>query len=100
MSEDKVCTKDSCWFVGTIYDPSELPGVSTVGLEITVGLGIGRGVTDIYRDTASTIGATSVGGSSPTSSPSLTSRHRHGTSNPSGARAMKHFGHTSRGFRP
>jgi hypothetical protein len=31
--------KDSCWSVGTIYDPSELPGVSTAGS------GIGRGVT-------------------------------------------------------
>jgi hypothetical protein len=31
MSEDKVPTKDSCWSVGTIYDPSELPGVSTTG---------------------------------------------------------------------
>jgi hypothetical protein len=30
MSEDKVCIKDSCWFVGTIYDPRELPGVITV----------------------------------------------------------------------
>jgi hypothetical protein len=39
MSEDKVCTKDSCWSVGTIYDPSELPEVSTADL------GIGRGVT-------------------------------------------------------
>jgi hypothetical protein len=39
MSEDKVRTKDSCWSVGTIYDPRELPGVSTTGL------GIGRGVT-------------------------------------------------------
>jgi hypothetical protein len=29
MSEDKVHTKDSCWSVGTIYNPSELPGVST-----------------------------------------------------------------------
>jgi hypothetical protein len=29
MSEDKVRTKDLCWSVGTIYDPSELPGVST-----------------------------------------------------------------------
>jgi hypothetical protein len=28
----------SCWFVGTIYDPRELTGVSTVGPEI------GRGV--------------------------------------------------------
>jgi hypothetical protein len=39
MSEDKVRTKDSCWSVGTIYDPRELPGVSTAGP------GIGRGVT-------------------------------------------------------
>jgi hypothetical protein len=39
MSEDKVRTKDSCWSVGTIYDPSELSGVSTASL------GIGRGVT-------------------------------------------------------
>jgi hypothetical protein len=31
MSEDKVCTKDSCWSMGTIYDPRELPGVSTIG---------------------------------------------------------------------
>jgi hypothetical protein len=29
MSEDKVRTKDSCWSVGTIYDPKELPGIST-----------------------------------------------------------------------
>jgi hypothetical protein len=39
MSEDKVRTKDSCWSVEIIYDPRELPGVSTIGL------GIGRGVT-------------------------------------------------------
>jgi hypothetical protein len=39
MSEDKVRTKDSCWSVGTIYDPRELPGVSTVDP------GIKRGVT-------------------------------------------------------
>jgi hypothetical protein len=39
MSEDKVRTKDSCWSVGTIYDPRELLGVSTAGP------GIGRGVT-------------------------------------------------------
>jgi hypothetical protein len=31
MSEEKVCTKDSCWSVGTIYDPRELLGVSTAG---------------------------------------------------------------------
>jgi hypothetical protein len=30
-SEDEVRTKDSCWSVGTIYDPRELPGVSTPG---------------------------------------------------------------------
>jgi hypothetical protein len=36
-----VCTKDSCWSVGTIYDPRELPGVSTAGP------GIGRGVTGL-----------------------------------------------------
>ena len=34
MSEDKVRTKDSCWSVGTIYDPRELTGVSTAGLEL------------------------------------------------------------------
>jgi hypothetical protein len=34
-----VRTKDSCWSVGIIYDPRELPGVSTTGP------GIGRGVT-------------------------------------------------------
>jgi hypothetical protein len=34
-----VRTKDSCWSVGTIYDPRELPGVSTACP------GIGRGVT-------------------------------------------------------
>jgi hypothetical protein len=39
MSEDKVGTKDPCWSVGTIYDPRELPGVSTIDL------GIGQGVT-------------------------------------------------------
>jgi hypothetical protein len=34
MSEDKVCTKDSCWSMGTIYDPRELLGVSTTGLGV------------------------------------------------------------------
>jgi hypothetical protein len=34
-----VRTKDLCWSVGTIFDPIELPGVSTAGP------GIGRGVT-------------------------------------------------------
>jgi hypothetical protein len=40
MIEDKVCTKDSCCSVGTIYDPRELSGVSTICPEI------GRGVTE------------------------------------------------------
>jgi hypothetical protein len=31
MSEDKVCTKDPCWSVGTIYYPRELLGISTAG---------------------------------------------------------------------
>jgi hypothetical protein len=39
MSEDKVCIKDPCWSMGTIYDPRELSGVSIAGP------GIGRGVT-------------------------------------------------------
>jgi hypothetical protein len=34
MSEDKVCTKDSCWSVGTIYDPRALLGVSTADLGV------------------------------------------------------------------
>jgi hypothetical protein len=34
MSEDKVRTKHSCWSVGTIYDPRELPGVSTTSLGV------------------------------------------------------------------
>jgi hypothetical protein len=43
MSEDKVRIKDPCWFVGTIFDPRELPGVSTAGP------GIGRCVTSGIR---------------------------------------------------
>jgi hypothetical protein len=38
-----VRTKDPCWSVGTIYDPSELPGVSTTDPQI------GRGVTSGIR---------------------------------------------------
>jgi hypothetical protein len=30
-SEDKVCTKDSCWYVGMVYGPRGLLGVSTAG---------------------------------------------------------------------
>jgi hypothetical protein len=58
-----VRTKDSCWSVGTIYDPRELPGVSTASLGIgqgiydprelpgvsTASLGIGQGVTSGIR---------------------------------------------------
>jgi hypothetical protein len=29
MSEDKVCTKDSCWSVGMVYGRRGMPGVST-----------------------------------------------------------------------
>jgi hypothetical protein len=32
-----VCIKDSCWSVGTIYDPIELPGVSIAGPGIWTG---------------------------------------------------------------
>jgi hypothetical protein len=39
LGEDKVCTKDSCWSVGMIYDPRELLGLSIAGP------GIGWGVT-------------------------------------------------------
>jgi hypothetical protein len=35
MSEDKVRTKDSCWSVGMVYGPKELPGVSTMVREWT-----------------------------------------------------------------
>jgi hypothetical protein len=35
--------KHSCWSVGTIYDPRELPGVSTAGPRI------GRGITSSIR---------------------------------------------------
>jgi hypothetical protein len=42
MSEDKVRTKESCWSAGTIYDPNELPEVSTAGLRI--GWGVTSGI--------------------------------------------------------
>jgi hypothetical protein len=31
VSEDKVCTKYSCWYVGLIYGPSGFPVVSITG---------------------------------------------------------------------
>jgi hypothetical protein len=55
---------------------------------------------DIYPDTASTTGATSVDASSPTSSPSPTSRRSRGTSNPSSAGGTRLSGRTSKGSRP
>jgi hypothetical protein len=44
MSEDKVCTKDSCWSVGMIYDPRGLPGVSTAGTGVDGVLQKGEGI--------------------------------------------------------
>jgi hypothetical protein len=53
-----VHTKDSCWSVGTIYDPRELLGVSTADL------GIGRGVTNgIRTDPRCFMGVCGLGGS-------------------------------------
>jgi hypothetical protein len=58
MSQDKVRTKDSCWSMGTIYDPRELSGVSTTDLEI------GRDVTsDIRADPQGFTGVCGLGGS-------------------------------------
>jgi hypothetical protein len=58
MSEDKVCTKDTCSSVGTIYDPRELLGVSIAGP------GIGRGVTSgIRADPQGFMGVCGLGGS-------------------------------------
>jgi hypothetical protein len=34
MGEDKVCAKDSCWYVGMVYDPRGLVGVSIAGLRV------------------------------------------------------------------
>jgi hypothetical protein len=50
--------KDSCWYVGMIYDPRELPGVSISGL------GIGLGVTSgIKADPRGFMGVCGLGGS-------------------------------------
>jgi hypothetical protein len=58
MSEDKVCTKDPCWSVGTIYDPRELSGVSTASS------GIRRDVTSgIRADPRGFTGVCRLGGS-------------------------------------
>jgi hypothetical protein len=52
-----VRTKDSCWSVGTIYDLSELPGLSTAGI------GIGRDVTSgIRADPRDFTGVCGLGG--------------------------------------
>jgi hypothetical protein len=55
MSEDNVRTKDSCWSVGTTYDPRELPGVSTVGP------GIGHGVTEVVSEPTLAVSRACVG---------------------------------------
>jgi hypothetical protein len=53
-----VHTKDSCWSVETIYDPRELPGVSTTGP------GIGRGATSgIKANPRGFMGVCGLGGS-------------------------------------
>jgi hypothetical protein len=53
-----VCIQDSCWSVGTIYDPTELPRVSTAGP------GIERGVTSgIRADPRGFTGVCGLGGS-------------------------------------
>jgi hypothetical protein len=53
-----VHTKDSCWSLGMIYDPRELPGVSTAVL------GNGRGVTSgIRADPRGFMGVCALGGS-------------------------------------
>jgi hypothetical protein len=58
MSKNKVCTKVSCWSMGMIYDPRELPGVSTAGS------GIGQGVTSgIRADSRGFMGVCGLGGS-------------------------------------
>jgi hypothetical protein len=54
-----VRTKDLCWSIETIYDPRELPGVSTAGP------GIGQGVTSgIKADPRGFTGMCGLGGSS------------------------------------
>jgi hypothetical protein len=44
-----VCTKDSCWSVGIIYDPRELPGVSTVDLGLDGVLHVGSSQEQLKR---------------------------------------------------
>jgi hypothetical protein len=53
-----VHTKDSCWSVGMVYDPRELPGVSTIGPRI------GRSViSGIRTDPQGFTGVCGLGGS-------------------------------------
>jgi hypothetical protein len=49
-----VCTKDSCWSVGMIYDPRELTGVSTVSLGVD-------GVLQVVSELTLTVSLTCVG---------------------------------------
>jgi hypothetical protein len=48
VHKDKVRTKDSCWSVRTIYDPRELPGVSTAGPRI--GRGGASSFSEVYLE--------------------------------------------------
>ena len=58
VSEDKVRTKDSWLSVGTIYDPRELPGVSTA----SPGIGWG-GTSGIRANPRGFMGVCGLGGS-------------------------------------
>jgi hypothetical protein len=44
MSDDKVCIKDSYWYVEMIYNPRGLPGVSTTSSAVDWVLQINRNV--------------------------------------------------------
>jgi hypothetical protein len=54
-----VRTKYSCWSVGTIYDPRELPGVSTAGPRI--GWGVTSGIRSDPRGFTSVCGLGGLG---------------------------------------
>jgi hypothetical protein len=49
-----VRTKDSCWYLGTIYDPRELLGVSTTGPIVD-------GVLQVVSETTLTVSQARVG---------------------------------------